>query len=69
MNFTAVYPVGTHVMTNEGEIGVVIGQNKNFQDRPILRIIQDKDGKMIKKEVIKNLVKIQNLFIEKVLDE
>lgn len=69
LNFTAVYPVGTHVMTNEGEVGVVVGQNKNFQDRPILRIIQDKDGNMLKKEVIKNLVKIQNLFIEKVLED
>lgn len=69
LNFTAVYPVGTHVLTNEGEVGVVVGQNKDFQDRPILRIIQDKDGSAVKKKIIKDLVKIQNLFIEEVLEE
>ncbi len=67
LNFTAVYPVGTHVLTSEGEIGVVVGQNRDFQDRPILRIIRDKDGGNIKREVIKDLVKVKNLFIEKVV--
>lgn len=67
LNFTAVYPVGTHVLTNEGEIGVVVEQNNNFQDRPILRIIQDRNGSNVKKEIIKDLMKVQNLFIEKVV--
>lgn len=69
LSFMAVYPVGTRVLTNEGEIGIVVGQNKDFQDRPILRIVQDKNGGVIKGETIKDLVKIQNLFIEKVLEE
>jgi len=67
LNFTAVYPVGTRVLTSEGEIGIVVGQNKDFQDRPILRIIQTGDGRKVKKEMIKDLVKVQNLFIEKVI--
>lgn len=67
LNFTAVYPVGTHVLTSEGEIGVVVEQNRDFQDRPILRIIQDRNGSDVKKEIIKDLVKIQNLFIEQVV--
>lgn len=69
LNFTAVYPTGTHVLTNEKEIGIVIGQNKDFQDRPILRIIKDENGQDVKQEVIKDLVKIQNLFIEEVLEQ
>lgn len=68
LGFTAVYPVGTHVVTNEGERGVVIGQNKGFQDRPILRMERDATGADIEGEVIKDLVKIQNVFIEKALD-
>ena len=68
LNFTAVYPAGTHVLTNEKEIGIVIGQNKDFQDRPILRIIKDENGQDVKQEVIKDMVKIQNIFIEKVLE-
>lgn len=67
LNFTAVYPVGTHVLTSEGEVGVVVGQNRDFQDRPVLRIIQDRNGGNVKKEVIKDLLKFQNLFIEKVV--
>lgn len=68
LGFTAVYPIGTHVVTNEGERGVVIGQNKGFQDRPILRIEKDAAGEAVEGEVIKDLVKIQNVFIEKALD-
>lgn len=68
LGFTAVYPSGTRVLTNEGEIGVVIAQNKGFQDRPIIRIEKDAMGNEPLGEVIKNLVKINHIFIEKALD-
>lgn len=68
LSFTAVYPIGTHIITNEGEVGIVIRQNKGFQDRPVIRIIRDKNDIELKKEVIKDLVKVHNIFIEKVLD-
>ena len=68
LSFTAVYPSGTHVLTNEGEIGVVVTQNKDFQDRPIIRILKDKSGKELDREVMKDLVKVHNIFIERALD-
>lgn len=68
LTFTAVYPAGTHVMTNEGELAVVVSQNKDFHDRPIIRIIKDKDGNAVKEKIIKDLVKVHNIFIEKVID-
>lgn len=68
LSFTAVYPSGTRVVTNEGEIGVVVAQNKEFQDRPILRMLKDKNGKEIQGEVMKDLVKVHNIFIERTLD-
>ena len=68
LGFTAVYPSGTHVLTNEGETAIVLSQNKDFKDRPVIRIIKDKDGKEVKGEVIKDLVKVHNIFIEKILD-
>lgn len=68
LSFTAVYPIGTHIITNEGEVGIVIRQNKGFQDRPVIRIIRDKNDMELRKEVIKDLVKVHNIFIEKVLD-
>ncbi len=68
LEFAAVYPAGSKVITNEGEIGVVIAQNKNFQDRPVIRIIKDKNGNDVTEEKIWNLVEIHHIFIEKVLD-
>lgn len=68
LGFTAVYPAGTRVMTNEGELAVVISQNKDFQDRPVIRILKDKHGNDVKDEVIKDLIKVHSIFIEKALD-
>ncbi len=67
LRFTAVYPAGTHILTNQGETGIVLSQNKEFQDRPIIRIIKDKDGNDVKGEKIVDLVKVHNVFIDKVL--
>lgn len=68
LSFTAVYPVGSHVLTSEGEIAVVVSQNKEFQDRPVLLILKDKNGNDVKGEVKKDLVQIHNIFIEKAID-
>lgn len=68
LSFTAVYPAGSHVMTNEGDEAVVVSQNKDFQDRPIIRIVKDKDGNDVKDEKVIDLVKVHNIFIEKAID-
>ena len=68
LGFTAVYPAGTHVLTNEGEMAVVLSQNKDFSERPVIRILKDREGKDVKGKIIKDLVKIHNIFIEKALD-
>lgn len=68
LEFTAVYPVGSRVITNEGEEAVVISQNKQFPERPVLRIIKDKNGNDTKEEIIKNMLKQTNLFITTVLE-
>lgn len=69
LHFIAVYPIGTKVCTNEGEVGIVIKQNPGFPSRPQLRMIQDKDGKAVNATVIKDLVKELTIFVEKVLEE
>ena len=68
LRFTAVYPVGSHVITNEGELAVVVSQNKEFHDRPVLLIIKDKNGNDVKGEVKKDLVQVHNIFIERAVD-
>lgn len=68
LDFIAVYPVGSHVLTNNGETGVVIRQNNDFSDRPVLRLIKDKKGKSVTGHKEIDLVKVKTVFIEKVLD-
>ena len=68
LSFTAVYPAGSHVLTNDGEEAIVVSQNKDFQDRPIIRIIRDKDGRKLQEERIVDLVKVLNVYIEKGLE-
>ena len=68
LQFTAVFPSGSIVMTNEGEVGIVVKQNKHFPERPVIRIIQGKDGVLEQGEVIKDLLQINNIYIDRVID-
>ena len=68
LDFTAVYPSGSKVLTNEGETAIVIHQNKGFPERPVLQIISDKNGNSAEDNLIKDLLKYNNVFIEKELN-
>lgn len=68
LKIIAVYPVGSYVLTNKGEIGVVVGQNKKFPERPVLRITTDKEGRHVYKEIIVDLLKENSVFIEDVIN-
>lgn len=67
LEFTAVYPAGSQVQLSDNSVGKVIRQNKEFPDRPVIQIIKDKNCKMVSEEIIVDLIKVNNLFIEKVL--
>lgn len=66
LEFTAVYPAGTCVKTTEGEIAVVLHQNKQSPDRPVIRIIKNKDG--INVDVVKDLLEMENIYIAEVIE-
>lgn len=68
LEFTAVYPSGSVVETNEKEIAVVIRQNKGFQERPIIQVTRDKFGNPIEDGKIIDLVKVNNVFIDSVIE-
>lgn len=68
LSFIAVYPTGTTVITNEGEKGIVVRQNKDFQERPVIRITHNKKGEEVTGIIIKDLVKVHNIFIESVIE-
>lgn len=68
LNFIAEYPVGSFVLTNDGEEAVVIEQNEHFTDKPIIRMIKDKEGNRYNEERIVNLIEVRDLYIEKVIN-
>ena len=59
----AAFPNGTIVLTNEHELGIVLRQNNSCPTRPVIRIIQDKDGNKCSEWVEKNLIECHTLFI------
>lgn len=65
----AWFPTGSVVITNEGETAVIIKQNKGLPDRPIIKIIKDKEGKPVEKEIIKNLIEYLSIFIVDTIEE
>lgn len=69
LKIMAAYPIGSHVLTNKGEVGIVIRQNKGFPERPILRIVIDRAGRTINKNNILDLLKENSIFIEEVINE
>lgn len=66
LEFTAVYPAGTIVRTSEGETGVVLYQNKQAPDRPVIRITKDRNGIAVDK--VKDLSEISNVYVEEVIE-
>lgn len=62
------YPNGTKVRTNRGEIAVVVAQNLDFVNRPVIRIIQDASGAGIKDGPIIEMEQELSLFIDEVLE-
>ena len=62
--FVAVYPAGSIVVTSNGEKAEVIGQNKGFPERPILRLITDRQGNEIKDNITIYLLEHNSMFIK-----
>lgn len=63
MSSVAVYPEGIKVVTNEGEVGIVIKQNKQMPERPVLKMLKYADGNDYNVDIRKDLSKLLTLFI------
>ncbi len=64
-----IFPLGSVVCLNSGEIGVVVDMNKGKQTRPIIRIMYDREAQ--KPQYIKeiDLSKCPDIFITRILKE
>ena len=68
MKFTAVFPTGTTVRLSDKSVGMVVRQSEHFPERPVIRLMKDKNGKLCEEEVLVDLVLIHNIVIEEVID-
>ena len=59
LQFTAVYPTGTLLRLSTGELAIVVKQNREFPERPHLRVLEEK-----KSRFTKSLVSIQGIEYE-----
>ncbi len=68
LEFTAVYPVGSKVLLSNNYIGKVVSQNREFPDRPVIQVVRDEQGELVSNVFLIDLIKSNNIFIEKVLE-
>lgn len=66
LRFTAVYPVGTKVMLNNKVEAVVVRQNAEFPERPVLRILDNANP--LSNDNLIDLLKEHSIFIDNVID-
>lgn len=62
----AIYPPGTTVELNTGEIGIVVDINTSLPHRPVVRIITDENGQELKEPYEIDISKKLNIVITKV---
>ena len=63
----SLYPVGSYVQLNTGEIGRVIRSNPGYLTRPVINILFNPDGSKLKKVRTVNLKERPVLYIQKPL--
>lgn len=69
LQFVAVYPAGSYVITNKGETGIVLRQNKNHPDKPYIKIIFDDKGERVQGDIVKDLLLEEDTYIIEVLED
>ncbi len=67
INQLAIYPEGTFVKLETGEIAEVIKENRQWPTRPLIAIIYDKQGQQLQQSVSMDLSKQLNIGISHAL--
>lgn len=63
MESVAAYPIGTTVVTNEGNTAVVVRQNFKLPTRPVLRLLKNSEGVLYESGTEQDLAKNLTAFI------
>lgn len=66
LKYIAAYPTGYTVKLNNGDTGVIVGQNKGLPTRPIVRVFEGNNRQV--RGVEYNLVHERTLFIDYIIE-
>lgn len=64
-----IYPPGTCVLLNNGEKAIVVDVNKRYPNRPIIRILYDKEGQVPRVPIEIDLTKNNTLLINEIIED
>ncbi|HEY8486401.1 MAG TPA: hypothetical protein VIL11_03315, partial [Limnochordales bacterium] len=59
-----LFPTGTTVRLNTGEVAVVVSQNPQDRRRPVVRLLAGRDGKVLRRPVEIDLLRDRERAIE-----
>lgn len=65
----APYPVGSAVRLNDGAVGVIVAVNRNMPTRPLVKLITNRKGMMLRNFPEIDLLEDNTLFIDEILSE
>jgi len=65
----AVYPVGSLVFLNTGEIGIIVAINREHPSKPVIRLLMDNNLRRIRRVHEVNLARLQTVYIARTLTE
>lgn len=66
---TGIYPIGSWVELNTGEIGKVLDLNPDSPLRPIVNVLLDKDRNKLERVKTVDLLKTASIYIKQAIDE
>lgn len=67
INMIGVYPIGTLVLLDTKELGLVFEANPVFQDRPRVLIIIDSDGKKVSGRIVDLTEKVNGRYLRTII--
>lgn len=65
----AIFPIGCIIYLNSGEKGIVVKVNKNLPTRPVVRVIRDSNGNLIKPGYDIDLEHRTTYFITEIVED
>jgi HD-GYP domain len=63
IKFVILYPVGSSVVLNSGEKGIVLAVNKNYPTKPIIRLVKDISGNKLPVFEVRDLSSDERLYV------